>query len=416
MPGLDSSMGVDIVSDLNGQSADAVPYHGSDLPPEQIDRASSPAPDAPAPEAPEAPPKSLRDTLSDAFKGGEAPKANPTPDGAEIQPEGPSGGTPNPADAPPLVKVGNRWHNPDGTFASQEAIDAMLASQNTGEQGQQQEQQLVALNAPWANRLTAIEREQIAALPAETRQFVERTMEAVEQRSQLYSEYDQLEQLIGPRREAWAQQGSNTFAAINQLFSLSDFAGRNPGEFVMWFADQHKLDLDTLLDERDALQQQVPVDPRLNGLQQEIVQLKTLLTGQLTQQQQQQQAANLREVQQFMDAKDATGKSLRPYFSEVVPELQRHIAVIKQQQPWLSGQEVLQAAYDFACYTNVAVRERMQQEQQRALRDKAVAEAARARAAAKSISGGPVSGDSKAPNNANRSLRDEIQAAFAASQ
>jgi hypothetical protein len=314
------------------------------------------------------------------------------------------------------VKVGNRWHNPDGTFASQEAIDAMLASQNTGEQGQQQEQQPVALNAPWANRLTAIEREQIAALPAETRQFVERTMEAVEQRSQLYSEYDQLEQLIGPRREAWAQQGSNVYAAVNQLFSLSDFAGRSPGEFVMWFADQHKLDLDALLDERDAMQQQAPVDPRLNGLQQEIVQLKTLLTGQLTQQQQQQQATNLREVQQFMDAKDATGKPLRPYFSEVVPELQRHIAVIKQQQPWLSGQEVLQAAYDFACYTNVAVRERIQQEQQRALRDKAVAEAARARAAAKSISGGPVSGVSKAPNNANRSLREELQAAFAAAQ
>lgn len=411
--GLESSMGVDIVSDLNGQSTDAVPYHGDSLAPEQVGNVTPP-PAAPEADGQQAP-KTLRETLSDAFKGGEAPKANPTPDGAKNGLSGDVSTDPAPAEAPALVKVGNRWHNPDGTFASQEAIDAMLASQNTGEQGQQAPAAVV-INAPWAQQLTAIEREQIAALPAETRQFVERTMEAVEQRRQRFEEYEQLEQLIGPRREAWAQQGSNTYAAINQLFSLSDFAGRNPGEFVMWFADQHRLDLDALLDERDALRQQAPADPRLNGLQQEIAQLKNLITGQYTQQQQQQQAANLREVQTFMEAKDAAGKPMHPYFAEVMPEVQRHVAVIKQQQPYLSAQEVLKAAYDFACYTNTAVRERMQMEQQRALREKAVADAARARAAAKSINGGPVAGAGAVPNNANRSLREELVAQFAAQQ
>jgi hypothetical protein len=395
MPGMDD---IDITTDLNGQG-DAQPYHGDAVPsnrqgdvPAQLPEAEGGS-DAPAP--------SLRDTLTDAFKGTEAPKADPAVgEGAPKPPEG----------APELVKVGERFHRKDGSFASKEEIDAFNGAAQAGTEGQQ-----APVQPGWTASLTELEKQQYAALPAETRQFVERTMEAVGQERAQYAEYSQLEQLIGPRRQAWASQGGNPVTALNQLFALSDFAGRDPTNFVLWFADQHKLDLDAALDARDAALQNGAPDPHIAGLQQEIAQLRNTIDGFQGLTIQQQQAQNMRHVQAFMEEKDAGGNPAFPYFNDVATDIAQHVVTIKQQQPYLAERDVLKAAYDFATYNNPQIRERMQQDQLKALRDTAAAEAARARQAGVSINGGPAGDTGTAPNNANRSLRDELKHAYAQS-
>jgi hypothetical protein len=382
---------IDITTDLNGGEG-TQPFHSGDVPvnqrggdaPQQLETTT----ETPAP--------SLRDTLTDAFKGTEAPAVAP-PAG----PPAPDGGAP----VPELVKVGDRWHNKDGTFASKDAIEAFEAVQ--------QGQQPPPVMPPWIQGLTELEKQQFTALPAETRQWLERTMDGVMQRGSQYGEYDLIEQVIGPRKQAWAEQGMPPAVALNQLLALSDFAGRDPSEFVMWFADQHRLDLDALLDARDAARQngEAP-NPAFIGLQQEIAQLRNTINGFTTNTVQQQQTANMRLVQSFIDEKDAAGQPAHPYFNEVADAIAQNVQFIRQQQPHLPEADILKAAYDFATYNNPAIRDRMQQSQLKAQQDAAAAEAARARGVAVSINGGPAGDASSQPNNASRTLREELVHAY----
>jgi hypothetical protein len=180
------------------------------------------------------PETSLRDQLSSAFKGPEEQKP------AEQAPA---------ATVPALTKDSEgRYRQADGTFASNEQVTAFEAAKAAPAQNTTQEQ------APtFISRMTPLEREQYNALPAETQEFVGRTMEAVDSQATRFGEYGIIEQsLIGPRRDAWASNGMTPAVALNQLFALSDFATQNPKDFVLWFADQQKIDLDAALDERDA--------------------------------------------------------------------------------------------------------------------------------------------------------------------
>jgi hypothetical protein len=333
--------------------------------------------------------------LSDAFKDHDEPAEPKEP----VEPV-----AAKPTDAPELVKVGDRYHNKDGTFASKEAIDAF----NAGAAPE------VPALPNWADRLTPVEQQQFTSLPAETRAFLERTMEGVNNSAALFNEYSTIEQVIGPRRGPWAANGMPPAVAIQQVLALSDFAGRDPGQFVLWFADQHKLNLDVLLDQRDQRSNQPP-DPRYDGLLQEITQLRNSINGMTSQATGQQYANNLALVQTFIDEKDASGNLMHPHFNEVAPQIEQHIAALKQQQPYLDDREVLNAAYDFATYSNLAVRTRIQESSAQALKDKAAAEAAKARAAGASINGGPAGDAGRKPNNANRTLIDELSAAYDAS-
>jgi hypothetical protein len=385
---------LDITVDLNGQSADVQPYHGDAVPMNQ-----QPAPTVTPEKADDKPAPSLRDTLTDAFKGETAPKVDEAPKPAEIAPQATG-------DRPDLVKVGERFHRKDGSFASKEEIDAFNAP--VAEGGQQP-----PVVPAWASNLTELERTQLASLPAETRQFVERTMEGVNQRSAQLQEYDMIEQVIGPRREPWSQNGMTPLVAINELLALSDFAGRDPGEFVMWFANQHQLDLDAMLDARDeALQNGEQMPAYVTGLQQQIAQLQNTIGGLTTTTVQQTTAQNMRHVQQFIEEKDASGNLAHPYFNDVATQVAQHVQLIRQQQPYLPERDILKAAYDFATFNNVEIRAKLQADTLKAQQDAAAAEAARARAAGVSINGGPAGDSSQAPNNANRTLREELQHAY----
>lgn len=364
--------------------AGAVPKHGDATPVNKVERTEPKAE------------LSLREQLSSAFKGDD--------DKPTTQAEAAS------AAAPALTKDGEgKYRNPDGTFASTEQVAAFEASQapantNTSEPSQ----------SPVYTGLTPVEAQQLQSLPAELRQVVERRMEDLNTREERLSEYNLLEQVIGPRREAFQAEGMTPAVAINQVLALSDFAGRDPGAFVLWFSEQRGLDLDALLDARDAATQNV--DPVVRELQEQV----RMLTGnhqQATQQQQQEaQQARLAEVQAFATEKDARGAVARPYLTEVMDGWAAQITAVRAANPNMPNNEVLQKAYDQACWSDPAVRGKMQQASQEAARATEAAKAATARAAGVSVTGGPAGMPSTHTDNSGRSLREDLEQQFAAAR
>lgn len=338
---------------------------------------------------------SLRDQLSSAFKG--------TDDKPTDQQ--------NSATVPPAITkdADGKYRNVDGTFASAEQVAAFEAANAAPQQQEQVQQPQSPIQG-----LTPAEQQQFQSLPAELRQFVERTMEGMNTRAARYGEYDLIEQIIGPRREAFASEGTTPAAAVQQLFAMSDFAGRDPGNFILWYAQQRGLDLDALLDARDAAQQNV--SPEMRQLQGQVQNLTAIIQQNQQQGQQATQQANLQSVETFAMEKDATGALKRPYLNDVLDGFTAQISQVRAANPNMSNAEVLQKAYDNACWLDVGTRTKMQQASAAAQQQQQAERAAAAKRAGSSVNGGP-SGESTAhPNNANRSLREELAEQFAAAR
>jgi len=397
---------IDITSDLTDGSDGALgdrPYNGQadntqmQTPPgtQPVHGDAKPANSSEA-QAPAKEP-TLREQLSSAFKGTDD---KPT-DQANAQT------AQAPAEVPALTKDGEgKYRLADGTFASQEQVTAFEAAQNT------QQQATTTQASPYTAQMTATEAQQFQSLPAELQQYVGRTMEDLNTRASRYSEYDLIEQsILGPRRQALQAEGMTPAVALNQLFAMSDFAGRDPGQFVLWFSQQRNLDLDALLDARDAATQNV--DPVVRELQGQVQQL----TGTVQQFQQagvqQTQQANYDAVNAFATEKAADGTPARPYLTEVMDDWATQITAVRNANPNMPNTEVLQKAYDNACWSNPAVRGKLQQAQQAQQQAAEQARTAAARAAGSSVAGGPAGSQSAAPNNANRTLREELEAGFA---
>lgn len=375
----------DFVSDLNELPDDVVSANtgnvetqrGSDdvgqqrpETPTPADTSETPDPDAPAK------PLSLRDQISSALKGEETPPA------AQID--------------------GGPVRNPDGTFAPKPAADPNAASAPA----------VPVVQLPQGLGLDAAT---FAALPAETQQTVARTMETLNQQAAQFAAYGQIEQVIAPRRQAWALNGMSEGQVINQLFALSDFAEKDPNGFVRYFAEQRGLDLE------DLAFGPAPVDPTIAAAQQRIQALEAQVSGFATQQQQTAHTNIVNEVVAFAEEKATDGSLLRPHFAELGNDVLPFIQAAMQQNPNRPRTDILADAYDRACWANPSVRTKMQTaldatreaERIRASKDAAT----RARKAGVSIAGGTPSdtGPANAASAGSGSLRDSIKAAVAAS-
>ena len=372
---------LDISSDLNGgdETAGTAVDNGINVPPAGQEPAAKPVQiDEPKPVDK---PLSLRDQLSAAAK---ASAGEATPDNAQ------------------------QGRTPDGKFAP---TDVAAAAAVLDPNAQQQQQQPVQAPAG----LTPAEVQQFSTLPAELQQFVARTMERAEQSATQSAGYAQIEQVIAPRRQAWAMNGMSEAQAVTQLLALSDFASKDPSGFIKYFAQQRSIDLENLVFDQDE-----PIDPNVQQLQNQVQSLSQQLQGMTTQQQQAQHAAIVDEITAFGQAKDAKGVALHPYFDEMgrgmLPYLQAAMAEFGAHKP---RGEVLKIAYDNACWAIPAIREKMQKaandaaEAQRIL--DAAEQAKRAKLASVSMPSGTPKGDAVASQSQARTLRDQIREAVAAS-
>lgn len=386
-------MDFDITSDINSGELDnsgVVPASQGNVtstttPAGTVNHGAQPAA-APvaAPDAGTAKEPSLRDRLSSAFKGTDAAPAEQ----AQAQ-----------------VNTGQQ-RGPDGKFISPAAVDpnAVVTDPNA-----QQPQGI-----PQAPRgMSHEDYQKFNALPAEMQQFVARTMEGLETQAAKYQTFEGIDQLIAPRRQAWAMNGMTEQSALTQLFALSDFATHSPVDFVRWFAGSQGINLGALAQGGGQSQQ---VDPVIAQMQQQLEQL-TGTIGQQTQAQQQQATERVvNSIVAFAEEKGTDGQPLRPYFQELGGAVKPYVEAVRDQYPNWTHTQILQEAYERACWATPTIRTRMQQAESAKLLADRTGQASRARAAAVSVNGAPSGGDGQAASSASGSLRDTLREQFAAAR
>lgn len=374
----------DFVSDLNGTGDATVSVHEGDVSTHGADavlqNGAQPAKAAPAaqpkPAAPDAEPAkalSLRDQISSALKGE--------------------------TDTPPAASQDGRVRNPDGTFAPKPADVAPVAEP-------------AAAAAPPMAAPAGLDPEVFKSLPAETQASLARTMDGLAQGQQRIARLEPIEQLIAPRRDAWALNGMTEQQALTQLLALSDFAGRDLPGFIQYMAKNGGLNLE------DLVLGQEPVDPKYEALQKQIADLQGARASDTQQQRQAAHRQTVDGVAAFASEKGPDNQPLRPHFGELGTDILPFISAVKAANPTWSHTQVLQDAYDRACWGSPSVRAKMQAsadaagEAARLRQGAAKIEAART-ASASVRSGVPTSAPA-APDNPSRSLRDTIRESMAA--
>lgn len=253
-----------------------------------------------------------------------------------------------------------------------------------------------------------------ASLPAETQATLARTMDDVSNQQKRFASLAPIEQLITPRIQAWALNGMEPHQAMSQLLALSDFAGRDTVGFIKYIAQNNGVDLEDLV---LGMAADEPVDPRYAALEKELSELRGTVQGQTQQQQQAAHDAVVNNVIAFAEENGPDGNVLRPHLSELGQSWLPYISMVKEQNPSWSHAQVMQQAYENACWSNPSVRSKLQATTSVAAdADRLRAETARveaARAASVSVKPGAPSTPPAAPDAANRNTRDVIRAAIA---
>jgi hypothetical protein len=259
--------------------------------------------------------------------------------------------------------------------------------------------------------MSAADKAAFAKLTPEMRAFVARRESEVERGFQQKTQelaaqkrtYDQLDQVLQPRRQQIALQGLSPAQAIDQLFALSDFATTDPSGFIKYFAGQRGVDLRTMVP--DPNQPAPVVDPALAAIQKSLQDQERRIQAFTTQQSRTQEEQIQAELSSFQTAVDATGQPAHPHFEAV------RVAMGALMQ---SGQAPdLQAAYDMAVYANPTTRAQLFNEQAAAVEKKRQDDVRAKAAAAKKAAGTVITPRGTVPvKPAVKSLEDTAREVY----
>ena len=241
-----------------------------------------------------------------------------------------------------------------------------------------------------------------ATLPPDVQRYVldreSQTHKAITEKGQRASLYDAIEQAIGENKTALVAEYGDIPRAVQMLVNVSTQAGRDPLRFIEWFAGQRGIDLRSHF-AGQANQYAAQADPMQHALVSEVNQLKQHI--------ERQQSETLQStISQFEQAKDVSGKPLRPHFAEVRADMGRLIAS--------GAAQGLEDAYAKAVRMNDAVWAKTQAVEEAERATKAKAEAAAKAADAKKAgsinmrSRGAVSGSPGKPQD----IRSSLEAAY----
>ena len=246
-----------------------------------------------------------------------------------------------------------------------------------------------------------------ATLPlAAQKRWVEREQEIdrgfqpkLQEAAQLRKEREEMDALFKPLSREMELKGITRGAAIKQLLAVEAYLREQPGEAFKWLAQNYGVDLAKLMQERS----QNPADPQVLSLNQKVQQLEGQLTGFTKAQEKAQFDQQLAHVAKIAEEKGTDGKPLRPYFDEVVNEIN---AVIQ------SGERDVAAAYSKAIRMNDKVWTQIQADE--ALKTKQASDSANKekvnRAKLASVGTQGVANGSARPK---LSLREDLEQRFA---
>lgn len=232
--------------------------------------------------------------------------------------------------------------------------------------------------------------------------FTRRMQEAAEaQRSA-----QELLETITPYQQKFALEGRALPTILQQMFEWHGLLEQDPRAGLLALARSYGLSPQELVSV--ASQQQQSYSPEYLALQQRLMELE----GSLSEREERAHAelyGNLvSEVERFAEETDASGKVLRPYISHVYLDMQPIVTRLRAENPTASPSQILQEAYDRACYANPEVRDALLQQQRQAdetkRREEAKKKAKQARHAGASVTGSPTGSSSPAKPDDLRGL------------
>lgn len=191
---------------------------------------------------------------------------------------------------------------------------------------------------------------------------------------------------------------------LNTAYKLRNSSPQEKGKLIMDLAKQFNADLSQVS------QNQPQTDPQLQAIQSELAQLKAARQQEMTLREQQEQAVHKREI-------DAFASNPENVHYETV---KAHMASLLKSglTTGNSPQEHLKDAYNQAVWARPDIRSTLLEQQVAEKEAKRVAEAKekadKARKASVSVSGSPGATAPSKANHEDRSLREELEANFAA--
>jgi len=257
-------------------------------------------------------------------------------------------------------------HNPPregGKFVSRngDAPDQAAPGETPDQpEGQGTEPAAPAIDPPrsWSAEMQA----KFAALPPEVRTYVaERDKEVFRQVSQMGAQLKATEpvrNVLEQHRDYLQRIGRTPEDAVTQLFKASRSLDQNPAATLKWLADAYRVDLRRLaLNQQQTPQAPVSTDPRLEA------RLRRM-EAEAAQRTQADQTAREQNVASSIE-KYASDKS-HPYFNDLEDEIIRQLPGIRQSDPYLSPEQMLDQAYEKAKWAHPTVRQRILMDQQKA--------------------------------------------------
>jgi hypothetical protein len=212
-----------------------------------------------------------------------------------------------------------------------------------------------ALEAP--THWPAADREMFGKQTPEAKQFIlnrHKAMEAdytrkTQELAPVRRFKEQMDEIMGPYREAMAREGIDDAMAIKQLVAAHAYLQRDPANAIQWLADKYGIDLKAA---GTAGTEAGQPSAELVAVKKELAELKNSLSAREKQEQDTQHQATLSQITQFAEAKDAQGQLKHPHFDDVAPDVAALIRAARAQGQTLT----LQDAYDRAVYANPQTR------------------------------------------------------------
>lgn len=212
-----------------------------------------------------------------------------------------------------------------------------------------------------------------------------------------------------------------------RLVKADKFLRNSPMDAMLWLAETHGVDLDTLADMAAAKragiqltpQQQQQPSPDINRAVKPLEVKVQELASRLTQRdeydrQQAQQQADARKAAAKREYDAFTASPEAAHWKDVESEALAVIPAVRAQFPHAPIKEVLQKAYDMAAWANPVVRAKLQAAQQRQTQDASRNSRSRDLESMTGHRGAPSGNTRKPSNGTSDPLRDEIAEHFAA--
>lgn len=192
---------------------------------------------------------------------------------------------------------------------------------------------------------------------------------------------DPVYNILAPYEQRYRLQGQTLEQGVQQLIGAAEFLGSDPDQAFPWLAQTYRprdpagairqLASSWGVDMDQALQDAPYIDPTvqqlISPLQQELQQVRSIISQQQAGQVRQQEQALLGEIAGFENAKDEQGNALHPHFAEVFDDMVMLIQMGRATD--------LPTAYKLATQFNPTLAEATQAELAKKAREKALEEA-----------------------------------------